>query len=154
MTLLHDLKFYLSEPAYLGPLCNWGLVWLAYFGMISLLIAVVILKDSKAIFLSLATCLLGALMIIPAEHFRQSPPPVAIARAAAVQKTKRTRQQNQWMFYAQAALAGISMLVVGKSSTSRWWLTGTLIGSGLTGSVALWMQLREMQLLIEGMPPP
>jgi hypothetical protein len=154
MSLLQELKFYLSEPAYLGPLCNWGLVWMSYFGMISLMVAVAILKDRKAMYLSLAVCLAAALMIIPAEHFRKTPPPVVIARAAAVQKTKQTRQQNKWMFYTQAALAGITMLVVGKSSTGTWWLTGTLLGSAITGSAALWMQLREMQLMVEGMPHP
>ena len=154
MTWLHELKFYLSEPAYLSQLCDWGLVWGSYFGMLSLFIAVVILKDRKAMYFGLLACLLAALLIVPAEHFHQQPTPTPTVQAAAVQKLRQSRRHNAWMFYAQAALAGLTCLVVGKSSTATGWLTSTILGSSLTGTVALWLQLKQLQVLGGGLPQP
>ena len=155
MSFLQELKFYLTEPAYLRKLCEWGMVWLAYLGMLALLISVGYLKDRKAMYCSLVLLTLAALLVVPAERCERKTASAPTARVAASQRLRDTRQHNVWMFYTQAGLCIATMLAVRNLERGgTGWLTTVFLGAGTTGTVALWANLREMQILGDGLPMP
>ena len=150
MPFLQELKEFLSTPLYLGKLCDWGMIFGALSGLMALFFSLMVTKDKKSIQGSLAVMAAAAILIFPSQHFHQTSGPLPTARAAALQSHNTTRKHNAWMFYVQAVVAGLAFLFAGKTGAGRiWWITAAIVGALSTGSVALWTQLKELEILAE-----
>lgn len=147
--MFKDLQHFLTEPKILGKILDWGLLWGSLIGILCLLISKLVLKDRKSLVFSLLLLAASALLVWPADVFRNRPRAVDVDHALAVQKLQTIRQQNSWIFYAQGALASLAVLTLGSNEKAGKVIVGAAILGGLVVvGLAVWIEVSELQIYI------
>lgn len=136
-----------SEPRIVSKILDWGLIWGNLIGVLFLAVALVILKDRKAVVFSLLLVSGSALLIWPAESLRNRQRIFDVDHAVAVSKLNSVRQKHSWVFYAQAALSSLSVLALSsKGKAVKFMIAAVLIGGLAVAGFGLWLQVTELQI--------
>ncbi len=147
--MLKDLQHFLTEPKILGKILEWGLIWGTLIGTLCLLVAMFILKERKAMIFSLLLLAASALLVWPADSFRNRQRTVDLDHAVAAQKLNSIRQQNAWIFYAQGALASLAVLSLGSNDKAgKIFMGAAIVGAIVVVGFALWLQVSELQIFM------
>lgn len=148
MSLFEELSRFLSEPAFLAKVLDWGIVWGTALGVVFLLASMAILRERKAIVISL--CLLGvsSLLILPAEYCREKRGPVDAERAVSMQRHEKMRDRQSWLFYTQGVVAILAALLGGdRTGAAKFLTTVSVVGGLIVVVVGLWLQLLELKII-------
>lgn len=147
--MLKDLQHFLTEPKILGKILEWGLIWGSVIGILCLLVAMFVLKERKAMIFSLLLLAASALLVWPADSFRNRQRSVDLDHALAAQRLNTIREQNAWIFYAQGALASLAVLSSGSNDKAGKIFMGlVIIGGVVMVGFALWLQVSELQIYV------
>lgn len=146
--MLKDLQQFLTEPRILGKIFDWGIIWGSFLGVLCVLVAVLVLKEHKAILFSLLLLAGSALLVWPSEACRKRPLVTDVDHAVPLKKISLVRQQNAWIFYAQGALASLAaMTLSSKGNAGKVLLGASLLGGLVVAGFGLWLQIKELQIL-------
>ncbi|MBP7950409.1 MAG: hypothetical protein KA004_12200 [Verrucomicrobiales bacterium] len=151
MNILNDLKAHLGNPKFLHVLLEWGVFWGLALSWLFFLLARFVLHDRRALIFSLVLLALSALLVVPVEHYRKKAAPIGSASSRALNEQTRRRADHAWAFYAMAAVAGAAILLSGADNSNAGKVLTTLVvvGGLCCAAVALWLQLREAQVIYD-----
>ena len=148
MSLFEELRRFLSEPAFLVKVLDWGIVWGTAVGVMFLLASMAILRERKAIVVSLFILGISALLIFPADYCREKRGPVDAERAVSMQRHEKMRDRQSWIFYTQGVIASMAALLGGdKTGAAKFLTTVSVVGGLIVVVVGLWLQLLELKII-------
>jgi small-conductance mechanosensitive channel len=147
MNFFDELSQGLQHPGTLRIILQWGMIWGLLLGAIALVAAYVWLKDRRVMVCSLLAISLFSGLSLGIDHLAKRPQAQETDRKAALTKLARTRASVSWIFYTSSICALIAAISgVNHTTTAKVFTSLGFVGACASGSVALWLQLRELQI--------
>ena len=154
MALLKELTgllTQLSNPKFLAHLLEPVLLWGVFFGMMSWMVSLWLLKSRKAQVCSLILLAATAFCIFPVMHYRTKARPMTAPSVKLRDDQNERRRDTQWAYYSLGSLALLGIFMTGEGKGKAGTLvTFGLIGGGLATTIlSLWLHEKEVSVFHE-----